>query len=131
MTSNLPKQILQQQFDQLIAAQSHIEFVLAVTADGHLVASASRSEHNFKRLAAMGSTLVSLGDTVSSELNMGNCRNLIAENDGGIVVFMHITKSLMLVAQTSNRNGLGMLLSAARSCVEKIVAELKAAITPQ
>ncbi|MEZ5672765.1 MAG: hypothetical protein R3E08_10450 [Thiotrichaceae bacterium] len=64
-----------------------------------------------ERLATMGSTLMSLGDTITAELKMGNCDNIISENKQGIVTFMHINNELVLVTLTVQKNALGMLSS--------------------
>lgn len=131
MAANYSQRVLQRQFNQLIASNGCVELVAAATVDGHLVAQAARSGRDCKRLAAMASSLVALGDTLADEQAMGSCRNLIVENEGGIVVFMHITKSLLLIARTDNRSSLSALLAAARGCVSDVIAELKAAILPQ
>ena len=69
----------------------------------------------------MGSTLMALGDTITAELNMGNCDNLISENKNGIIAFMHINDNLVLVTLTIQKNALGMLLSHSRRCAEEMV----------
>jgi predicted regulator of Ras-like GTPase activity (Roadblock/LC7/MglB family) len=119
------KQILQTRLEELVREAMHVDAALAVTTDGHLVASAQKTDVTLKRLAAMGSTLMSLGDTITRELAMGSCRNIIAENEGGIVVFMHISKNLVMVSMTSSGNGLGLLLSSSRNCIASIVQDIK------
>jgi hypothetical protein len=61
---------------------------------------------------------MSLGDTMTSELKMGRCENIISENENGIVAFMHINNNLVLVSLTTETNSLGMLLSHSRKCAE-------------
>jgi hypothetical protein len=57
---------------------------------------AQRREIPGKRLAAMGSTLMSLGNTITKELgDGGKCRNVISENERGVVVFMQITSRIV------------------------------------
>ena len=99
--------------------------VLAVTGDGHLVARAERKDIPSKRMAAMGSSLMSLGNTITRELSMGSCRNVISENEEGVVVFMQITPKTVLVSVASDNAALGMLLSASRRCIDKINENLK------
>ena len=94
--------------------------VLAVTGDGHLVARAERKDIPSTRMAAMGSSLMSLGNTITKELSMGNCKNVISENEEGVVVFMQITPKTVLVSVASDTAALGMLLSASRRCIDKI-----------
>lgn len=119
------KKLLQARLDELVNDGMQVDAALAVTTDGHLVASAQKKEITFKRLAAMGSTLMSLGDTITKELEMGSCKNIIAENEGGVVVFMHISKNLVMVSLTSSGSGLGLLLSASRNCIASILQDIK------
>lgn len=120
------KLVLKNRLEELVSLGGPVEAALAVTTDGHMMASAQRKEFSLKRLAAMGSTLMSLGDTITKELQMGSCNNIISENEYGIVVFMHITKNLVMVSLTSSSgSGLGMLLSSSRNCVGNIIQDIK------
>ncbi|HCT39810.1 MAG TPA: hypothetical protein DF427_01255 [Moraxellaceae bacterium] len=98
---------------------------IITTVDGHLVARAERSELPAKRLAAMGSTLMSLGNTITRELDMGKCRNVISENENGVVVFLQVSPKSVLVAACSDRGSLGMMLSAAKACIDEILLDSK------
>lgn len=124
------KKILQHRLEELVTEGMHVDAALAVTTDGHLIASAQKTDVTLTRLAAMGSTLMSLGDTITKELAMGACRNIIAENEGGIVVFMHISRNMVMVSLTSSGSGLGMLLSSSRNCIGSIVQDIKNAARP-
>lgn len=125
MSSNEIKILIQARLEELITESGQVEAALAVTTDGHLIASAQRKEYALKRLAAMGSTLMALGDTITKELLMGSCKNIIAENEHGIVVFMHITKNLVMVSLTPSSSSLGLLLSSSRSCIGNIMKDIK------
>lgn len=117
--------LIQSRLEELVNEGVQVDAALAVTTDGHMVASAQKKDLSLKRLAAMGSTLMSLGDTITKELQMGSCKNIIAENEAGIVVFMHITKNLVMVSLTSSGNGLGLLLSSSRNCIFSIMQDIK------
>lgn len=94
---------------------------VVVTLDGHVCATKQRAnQYPLERLATMGSTLMSLGDTITAELNMGTCDNVISENKEGLVVFMHINEKLVLVTLSTRKNALGMLLSHSRACAGDI-----------
>ena len=125
MSSEAIKELIKSRLEELVTEGMHIDAALAVTVDGHMVASAQKKDLSLKRLAAMGSTLMSLGDTITRELEMGSCKNIIAENEGGIVVFMHITKNLVMVSLTASGSGLGLLLSSSRSCIASIMQDIK------
>ena len=120
MSFEKDQELLTQSLTMLVNDNDAVNAALAVTVDGHLIAGYSSSEHPLKRLATMGSTLMSLGDTITNELKMGYCNNIIAENDNGIVIFMHITDQIVLVTLSDSENSLGMLLSASRAYVEKL-----------
>ncbi|EIJ42188.1 hypothetical protein BegalDRAFT_1291 [Beggiatoa alba B18LD] len=98
-----------------------IDASVVATLDGHLVAMRQKAnQYSLERLATMGSTLMSLGDTITAELRMGNCENVISENKGGIIAFMHVNKDLVLVSLTTHKNALGMLLSYSRRYAEEL-----------
>ncbi|OUD14158.1 roadblock/LC7 domain-containing protein [Thioflexithrix psekupsensis] len=103
-----------------------VDAVLVATLDGHLCAMRQRQKkYPLERLATMGSTLMSLGDTITAELAMGTCDNIISENRQGIVAFMHINQDLVLVSLTSSKNALGLLLSHSRSCAQDVAKLVK------
>ncbi len=120
----LPTQIItkfEQRLQKLLDVCDVIDATVIATADGFLCAMKQRSnQYTLERLAVMGSTLMSLGDTITAELKMGNCDNIISENKDGIVAFMHINKEMVLVTVTTRKNALGMLLSHSRMCAEDL-----------
>jgi len=97
-----------------------IEASVVSTMDGHLCAMKQRGNLAVERLAIMGSSLIALGDAITEELRMGTCDKIISENQNGIVAFMHIDEDLVLVTVTTQKNGLGMLLSHARKCAKEM-----------
>lgn len=109
-------QLLQPYLDDLVERHDAVDGALVVTADGHLLAKRMDGDTSVKRLATMGSSLMSLGTTITGELKMGSCRNVIVENESGFAAFMNINQKLVLVSLTNLPNGLGMLLSASRAC---------------
>lgn len=119
-----PRPIIDRHLHTLVDQVDSALGAIAVTTDGHFLCGAQRKEIPGKRLAAMGSTLMSLGNTITKELEMGACRNVISENERGVVVFMQITSRIVLVAAAGDRSALGMLLSASRNCLDKIKTEL-------
>ena len=98
---------------------------VAVTADGHLVAGAQKRDYSLDRLSAIGSTFMALGDTVANELKMGGCKDVISELDGGIVVFMHLTRNVAIAAVSDSTRSLGLLLSSTRGCIDNVLRDLR------
>ena len=118
------RELIQDSLDALVEQMDAVTAAIAVTTDGHLIAQAARIDVPSKRLAAMGSTLMSLGNTVTKELGMGRCRNVISENEHGVAVFMLITARIVLISLTDNVSSLGMLLSASRRCAGDLGSQL-------
>jgi predicted regulator of Ras-like GTPase activity (Roadblock/LC7/MglB family) len=113
--------LLEQRLTLLLDNCGAIEAAVVATVDGYLCAMQQRhQQYALERLATMGSTLMSLGDTITAELLMGTCENIISENKHGTVAFMHINPHLVLVSLTTQKNSLGMLLSHSRVCAEDI-----------
>jgi predicted regulator of Ras-like GTPase activity (Roadblock/LC7/MglB family) len=108
--------------EKLLENCNVIDASVVSTLDGHLCAMRQRilNRYPLERLATMGSTLISLGDTITTELKMGHCDNIISENKNGIVAFMHIREEYVLVTVTTQKNALGMLLSYSRRCTEEM-----------
>lgn len=110
--------------ETLLEVCSDAQGVLVATIDGNPISEKSKTNADFKRISAMASTLISLGDTLTEELNSGNCKNIILENERGIVVFMHINEDLILVSYGNNTKALGMLLSTSRLCADNIRSKI-------
>ena len=90
------------------------------TVDGHMIEKVERTSYPVGRIATMGSSMMSLADTMTAELSMGKCKNLVVENEQGILLMMHISDDLVLVSITHSSTGLGMLISSSRVCSEAI-----------
>ena len=118
--SDIATQELEQQLADLLERCPPICAAVIVTVDGYTCAMKQRTtdQYSLERVATMGSTLMSLGDTLTAELKMGHCENIISENQEGIIAFMHINTDLVLVSMTTEKNALGMLLSYSRKCAE-------------
>ncbi|MEY3221017.1 MAG: hypothetical protein RIT27_2374 [Pseudomonadota bacterium] len=124
MLSSEQKQLLSDKLKTLLENSEEISAALVTTVDGHLCAMRQRENYPLDRLATMGSSLMSLGDTITAELRMGGCKNIISENENGIVTFMHINSSLVLVTVTLHKNALGMLLAHSRKAAEEMAKML-------
>ncbi len=97
-----------------------VKAAMVVTVDGNLCAMQQKGNYTLERLATMGSSLMSLGDTITGELKMGFCDRIISENEQGIVAFMHVNNKLVLISITTEKNSLGMLLSHSKRCAENL-----------
>ena len=105
---------------QLLENCDPVHAALVATVDGHMVTMEQRGNYELERLATMGCSIMSLGDTITSELKMGICNNIISENELGIVIFMHINDDVVLVSLTTQNNALGMLLTHSKKCAQDL-----------
>ncbi len=105
---------------QLLENCDPVDAALIATVDGHMVAMEQRGNYLLERLATMGCSIMSLGDTITSELKMGICNNIISENELGIIIFMHINDDVVLVSLTTQKNALGMLLTHSKKCAQDL-----------
>lgn len=118
MISDAARHGLNQRLKKLLEDCEVIAAGVVATIDGHMVATQYRETFPMERLAAMGSSLMALGDTITAELSMGTCDKIISENQDGIVAFMHIDNALVLITLTKQKHGLGLLLSYSRRCAQ-------------
>lgn len=94
--------------------------VVLATIDGHALLHAARTDLPADRIAAMTSSLVSLGETIAHEANQQKCRFVIVENSDGYVVTLRISSRMTLSTFAGKDTNLGMLLSATRSASEAL-----------
>jgi predicted regulator of Ras-like GTPase activity (Roadblock/LC7/MglB family) len=113
-SGDISPQLLEQELEAYLANCDVVEAAIIATLDGRLCAQRQRGAFEVERTAVMGTSLMALGDTISAELALGTCEILIAESQGGLVVFNHIARAFVLISVTHSKNGLGALLSWAR-----------------
>jgi predicted regulator of Ras-like GTPase activity (Roadblock/LC7/MglB family) len=118
MISAEHKQRLTQRLVKLLQDCDAIKAGVVATLDGNMCAHYQHTDFPMDRLATMGSSLMALGDTITAELSLGTCDKIISENQDGIVAFMHINDILVLITITTEKSGLGMLLSYSRNCAK-------------
>lgn len=120
MLSEQSKQTLTKRLMKLLDDCDVIKAGVVATMDGNMLAQYQRADFPMDRLATMGSSLMALGDTITAELSLGTCDKIISENQDGIVAFMHINDDLVLISITTEKSGLGMLLTYSRSCAQEM-----------
>lgn len=125
---------LSEQLFQLLEECADIAGAVVTTEDGHLIDSLARDDSlPVKELAAMSSTFMALGDTLSQRLKQGICRNVLVENELGTTLLLHAGEGKALMTATVRDARLGMVLSHSRKAAEAIAtisAEGKNAPTP-
>lgn len=106
--------------DNLLKEHSDVLAAIVGTSDGYLKFQSARDGFSSARLATIGASFIALGDAMTNEAKMGNCRNLISENEHGIVVVLHITTDMFLMLFSENKSLLGFLLATGRNVVGQI-----------
>lgn len=117
--------IVKAHIEALVRENDFMDACVVVTADGHMIAGTQKKGYSLDRLSALGSTFMAMGDTLASETAMGTCKDVVAELDGGIVVFMHMSKNVAIASVSNSTRSLGMLLSSTRSCIDSVRRDLR------
>lgn len=103
-----------------------VKHVLLATPDGFSIASQSGSNGTYsaENLAAVGSTLFSLGSSVGEQMGQGVCRSITIDNDKGKVYIYSIDggkgKSLILLIEATQQAMLAHILHGSRKLAESI-----------
>ena len=83
---------MQQALDSLVGENEAVDGAFIATLDGTLCAQRVRNQQAVVPVAPLGGQFMALGDAITGALNMGECRNIIAENANGSVIFVHVTQ---------------------------------------
>jgi predicted regulator of Ras-like GTPase activity (Roadblock/LC7/MglB family) len=118
--NKLTTRVLEKELERLIEDCPVVDAATVASLDGRLLARAQKTHFPLDRLAVMGGSLMGLGDTITAELGLGTCERIVAENENGLVVFVHVAGDLVLVSLTTRKNSLGMLLSCTRKAQENL-----------
>lgn len=112
---------------ELVDSIKHVEAGVIATPDGMVLVASDSDKEKQEKLAAMSSSLCSLGEAVVKEVSQGSCLSVTVEADNTKIFVLRLTKApgliLMLVA---NREALvGEIVYAAK----RFGAEVKEIIT--
>lgn len=77
----------QREVRKLVEELTGVTAAVVATADGFDVASACVSDAEPARVAAMGSSIVAIGDVVSQEARLGRRESVMVFSDSGFAVF--------------------------------------------
>ncbi len=119
--------------DQFLEVSPDVEAAAIVSADGLPIASALPVDVQEDRLAAMSAALLTLGEKAAEGLGKGDLAQVFVEGSFGYVVLMAAGAHAVLVAVTSKRAKVGLVLYEMRQSaaqVETVMSE-PARETPQ
>lgn len=80
----------QAHLDALRREHREVAGTLLSTMDGFEVAASVGTQISPKKMAAMTSSLLALGEAVSRESSVGQCRDLVIESSAGLVLMMDV-----------------------------------------
>lgn len=122
--------ICQFQLDALVEKAPQVRGALVSTVDGFDVAANVRKPLSPARLSAMASSLLALGEAVSSESDTGICKDIVIDASDGRVLIMDVpfaAQKLLLTVLSDSAATLGQILWAARDCRNEIIRQLGSA----
>lgn len=95
------------------------------SVDGHLVLDVVKQELSTKKISAMTSSLMALGETVSKESDQGVCQYVSVVNEHGRIMVLRVGDTLTLTTLSNQDSNLGMVLSASRTTADEITSALR------
>lgn len=114
--------VCQELIEALVATHSEITGALVSSVDGFEIAATLPQSRSAAKLAAMSSSLVALGEAVSTEGGVDGCVNVVIEAESGRLMLMDIpgsTRNLLTVI-CDNSSTLGHVLWAVRECSREL-----------
>lgn len=125
MSSSMTKRMFQELARKQLAAlggMNGVQSVVLFSDDGFQVASHAVSDDGAMRLAAIGSSLASLGTAISAEAGLDAVERTIVESAGGVVLIMRVdARPAMSLAIVADRSAvLGRLLWASKHCCQTL-----------
>ena len=116
--------------EALCQESADIEASMLVSVDGLTIASALPKEIEESRISAMSAALLSLSQSIVSDLNMGTLEQVSIKGNQGYVVLMAIGQSAVLTVLAGEQAKIGMVTLVMKqasvklsACLQKLDAE--------
>jgi len=97
-----------------------IEAAALISTDGLIIASALRPDVNADRVSAMSASILSLGEQIGSEANLGKLEQVHIQGASGHVVLMSVGDGAVLTALIATQAKMGVILLDMRHCAEDL-----------
>ncbi|MDW8095630.1 MAG: roadblock/LC7 domain-containing protein [Aquificaceae bacterium] len=97
-----------------------LDGVSLLSADGLPITSVLKPGMEEDRIAAMGAALLSLGERVAEELNIGNLEQITMKGKDGNVVLTSIRQDIAMIALAGDNVKLGLLLMEIKKAQDKL-----------
>lgn len=115
------KQACKEELDYLVSHEDGLEAALLCSVDGLPVAYASDIDFEMDSLSAMCSSMLSLGDALAIQGGRDHCIQVVTQSENRTIALIHAGDEMLLVLVGGESLRLGMLLSHARTGVERII----------
>ena len=119
------KQACKQELDNLVNREANLNAAFLCSVDGLPIAYASSIDIEPDAIAAMCSSMLSLGDALSMQGGDENCIQVVTQSRQCTLALIHAGEDMLLALMGSQELKLGMLLGHARKEVEVIVDLVK------
>lgn len=106
------RRLAQEEADKILADLDGITAVVVATADGFDIASATRSDLDPSRVAAMASSISAIAFVVSEEARLGRGKRVTIETDAGFAMVYSVPRAdteLVLIVVSDGRTLLGQV----------------------
>jgi len=123
--SDNAKNFIEEKINDMFDTCSDIYGAVISSVDGHLVLDVVKRELPVKKISAMTSSLMALGETVSKESDQGNCQYVSVINESGRVMVLRVGDALTLTTLSTQDSNLGMVLSASTKATADIAEALQ------
>ncbi len=112
--------LLTERMRVLQRSSPEIEAAALISTDGLIIASALLPDINTDRVSAMSASILSLGEQIGSEANLGLLEQVHIQGEKGHVVLMAVGEGAVLTALVAGQAKMGVLLLDMRHCVEDL-----------
>lgn len=109
----------------LLESDSDIDAAVLATTDGFSVASAIANEADAERIAALASSISTIGAIATQEAGLGRCASVILNTDNGFAIvrqFLHGDKDLVLIAVANGNAMLAKVMYQSNAFVKELGA---------
>ena len=97
-----------------------IEAAALISQDGLIIASALKPEIDPDRISAMSASILSLGEQIGKETNIGALEQVYIQGENGHVVLMSVGEGAVLTALVTAQAKMGVLLLDMRHTAEDL-----------
>jgi predicted regulator of Ras-like GTPase activity (Roadblock/LC7/MglB family) len=114
------QQALVERMRVLQRSSPEIEAAALISQDGLIIASALKPEIDPDRISAMSASILSLGEQIGKETNIGTLEQVYLQGENGHVVLMSVGEGAVLTALVTAQAKIGVLLLDMRHAAEDL-----------